>query len=128
MFLGLGVESRGRQWEGQEGSTTQASSCSFGSAVSSSTDLSPASGPPGHHCWRRRAAAATPTHRHHTRLFRVAVVLSFPWEASLLPVVPPAPPCSVRGDAALCCAAQLSRLMSLAAGSISSLITCWPSL
>lgn len=39
---------------------------------------------------------------------------------------PPAPPRSVRDGAVPYC--TLSRLMSLAAGSISSLVTCWPSL
>lgn len=78
MFLGLGVESRGKKREGQEGSATQASSRSFGSE-----DLSLARGP-----LATIAGDADLRAPHHTRRFQGAVVLSVPREASLLPVVP----------------------------------------
>lgn len=78
MLLGLGVESRGKKWEGQEGSsyTSQQSPLS-------SEDLSLARGP-------LATIAGDPDlpAPHHTRRFQVAVVLSFLWEASLLPAVP----------------------------------------
>lgn len=88
MFLGLGVESRGREREGQEGSaTSQRAQLWLCCRQAARTSVLPQ----GHQATiagDRRALPHNPDLPPPHRLFQVAAVLPFPWEASLLPTVP----------------------------------------
>lgn len=107
MFLGLGVESKGREREGQEGRATPAGSRCFGSAVGSGEDSVVPEGRLATIAGTGGRCLTTLTYRHHTR----AVLSSCCSVSSLGGKSPPCRPLlllprSVKDDAALYCTAQ----------------------
>lgn len=105
MFLGLGAESRGRGGRGRRAELAEQAACCFGSAVSRE-DFSRASGCLATIAGDRRALPRSRTYQHRTRTVPSGCCAFSSLGGKSPPCRSPAPPRSLRGDAALHCTAQ----------------------